>query len=1411
VRKIIGWLGNIHARILSDQSPLPPLKRRFEGDDAIRNILDNQICLLPPKSDNAGNLDVTSVDNIIVCGSEVLERYYKKPSASAYIQDIVQICHDGAHQPTNILQSNLRARVEIESRKDGFHHILTELALLEVRKSVLSQSHGMVPVVLSQVDPDEAPMRYLPIFYNTDVKLKLKSPESGSLHKLFFKLLEQLFPNDRDFIGPFKECYNSVTSALKLDYGAPVAQGNFDIIVNPGILAAYQKSWKLCCAVVRDNKLQAYTGNLSSQVSQVLHSTGLQTRHEILKWLSHTSAPELHGRFDDSGTRRIKGTCDWVIKHEKFQQWYCSKGSDLIILCGNSKYYTFSLTYCGRCAYTSPPVGTGKTYCTSRVVDWVQKGLSTNNNDEAFAYFYCNKQDLVRREPKEILRCIIRQLSTGPWRESEKGQTIHKTVYDLWKKSQNPGISSTFALWEECLLELIDTYPMTTIVLDAFDECEKQQRKDLLKFFVDLASRGREANPVKIFISARPEEDVLAHFQQYPMIRLEEDRNADDIAVFARKKMAEHSRWSKYPEDFQAEVIQTLLSKSGNMFLLVSLQVQQLLNQNTLPALRDCLHKLPDRLQEIYEEIYQKATSHPDERKLLDRALQWVMCSAKPLTTDELLLAICQDSESNQMTGQRQDIDEDLILKWSQNLMYLDVGESIPVWRLAHQAVAEFLEKSANCNSELGHSEIGKVCLAVLLFTFGGDPAQSGRNLENDDSKAETTLGCPCPGSRSYHYRMENSLMEYATWAWPTHVRAQKHCKGSQVAGLSQKVQEFLGEPEKGTPSYNRWMEHAVRFAYAPPFWSIFRERLMPGVWRGNPRLKPISLACYLGLYNTLAEWCDQFDFDYNCVYSPVNSNHDLWWRLLRGFYYSPHAKPFRWSLVALACIHDEIDILKHLLDRGAHINPTERNDAPPIVVAAGEDSVKSAKELIERGCEIDCPLARANIGILAFALSRDSLKFIELLLSQVLLEPLDLERRLEQVSCQYWDSQSSDAMNLVLDKGVNVDTPLKDGTFLAVAANKGWGDCVRRLLDKGADVNTQFKRNRFGNALEAAVEADEDDLSIAHLLIENGARVTLRAIGLGAHRRIGALVEKDEGEHELMQRLIMKNEDLNEIWRGQDGSYTSALVESVKAGNLDYVRCLILHGAKADLNVGGRHGNALSTALLMATAKDWVVGDCPTTNLVRVLRDAGATLEAPEARSDRLNWALASAAYAGLEDAVEFLLDQGVSPDAFCAHEWTTALGAAAASQHARGPHIVQMLLERGANVNAYFPANVGDYLSESRLALDWPFYKIFFPSKSRSEGMQNSLRLALVLLSHGAIWDVNFARWREKLEERMPEFARWNSKTLDQILQMLQENRTRFFLTNPAAASYEQWRIKDSRDKYPNGRDMRGILWII
>ena len=58
------------------------------------------------------------------------------------------------------------------------------------------------------------------------------------------------------------------------------------------------------------------------------------------------------------------------------------------------------------------------------------------------------------------------------------------------------------------------------------------------------------------------------------------------------------------------------------------------------------MKKLPKGLEKAYDEIYKSIReqdgSNPD---IADRAFQWVMCSIRPLSPEELVAAVCQNPD----------------------------------------------------------------------------------------------------------------------------------------------------------------------------------------------------------------------------------------------------------------------------------------------------------------------------------------------------------------------------------------------------------------------------------------------------------------------------------------------------------------------------------------------------------------------------------------------------------------------------------------------------------------------------------------------------------------------------------------------------------------------------------------------
>lgn len=333
VHDLIRWLQRVKARVLSDKSALPPLVSKQEKTSAQRNILSNQIRLLPTgKSAKPGETG-TTIDKVIVCASDVLERYCETENAKNYMEHIRNLCDLNGGQSMESIEARIRQEVEGETSKDDFHHVLTELAFLQARKSHLVGDHGIVPLALNGAYK----LPYLSFFGSTDLTLKLDSPTPPALHKLFFKLLEQLFVEEKDLVKECKKCYDEVITELNLESGEPSSIASFHNCLRPKISNMYQNHWSAFSTAMRNGKYVAYAGKVGKHTFQIVDKMKEQERLRILQWISPTGAAPMHGKYRDTNTKRLDGTCDWIIHHEAFRRWHTSHQSAILSLSGSSK------------------------------------------------------------------------------------------------------------------------------------------------------------------------------------------------------------------------------------------------------------------------------------------------------------------------------------------------------------------------------------------------------------------------------------------------------------------------------------------------------------------------------------------------------------------------------------------------------------------------------------------------------------------------------------------------------------------------------------------------------------------------------------------------------------------------------------------------------------------------------------------------------------------------------------------------------------------------------------------------------------------------------------------------------------------------------------------------------------------
>jgi ankyrin repeat domain-containing protein 50 len=185
-------------------------------------------------------------------------------------------------------------------------------------------------------------------------------------------------------------------------------------------------------------------------------------------------------------------------------------------------------------------------------------------NDEALAYFYCDRNESARQDPELVLSSFVRQLSI-----SRKSDAIQHSLAQLYYEKRKNGFASGNLKIEESrdvLLQLVRIYPQTTLVLDALDECNKESRAQLVDVLDILVAQS--SRPVKIFISSRPDRDIRHRYELGPNVQINAMHNRDDIAKFVDDEINNNSPeyWrNSLTSGLKMEIRKTLVDNAEGM------------------------------------------------------------------------------------------------------------------------------------------------------------------------------------------------------------------------------------------------------------------------------------------------------------------------------------------------------------------------------------------------------------------------------------------------------------------------------------------------------------------------------------------------------------------------------------------------------------------------------------------------------------------------------------------------------------------------------------------------------------------------------------------------------------------------------------------------------------------------------
>ena len=191
--------------------------------------------------------------------------------------------------------------------------------------------------------------------------------------------------------------------------------------------------------------------------------------------------------------------------------------------------------------------------------------LKTQEPTEGLAFYYCERRGQSFQISDDVIRSLLRQLACPPEKEFPN-RKINRKLQSLFAKMGNQMTELDVKTCKQYLHQSVNWYSRITVVLDAFDECDRSSRHELFEEIIDFFST-QSGHSIRVFVSARPEPDIMTFFEKFSVITTQNPGAQKDIKSFVKNRIAYlwDNKRTSISKKVQTETVDTLTEKSNGM------------------------------------------------------------------------------------------------------------------------------------------------------------------------------------------------------------------------------------------------------------------------------------------------------------------------------------------------------------------------------------------------------------------------------------------------------------------------------------------------------------------------------------------------------------------------------------------------------------------------------------------------------------------------------------------------------------------------------------------------------------------------------------------------------------------------------------------------------------------------------
>ncbi|KAF8465098.1 NACHT domain-containing protein, partial [Kalaharituber pfeilii] len=260
-----------------------------------------------------------------------------------------------------------------------------------------------------------------------------------------------------------------------------------------------------------------------------------QQRRDILAWLSKLEPEEDLERIY---TKRHDGTGTWFFNSPEVKQWYQEDKKCLLWCYGTA--------------------GVGKSVLASALLkDIISK--HQDNPSIGICFFFFNFQATDTQKPCHLFSLLLKQLCRTQ-------KAIPQGLQAFYTKYYSNDKSPTLLELQHQFVAVSSFFEQVFLVIDAFDECNQDDRKEILNGITRLLQNC--STKLKLCVTSRPEKDIKHAFTSsgFSTIKIEATKVDQDISSFVQHQLQvrthEHCTLN---DEICKEIEHALLLKANGM------------------------------------------------------------------------------------------------------------------------------------------------------------------------------------------------------------------------------------------------------------------------------------------------------------------------------------------------------------------------------------------------------------------------------------------------------------------------------------------------------------------------------------------------------------------------------------------------------------------------------------------------------------------------------------------------------------------------------------------------------------------------------------------------------------------------------------------------------------------------------